>query len=176
MLGPMIESTPEGQETVAYHHVEPLRVPVTATVGRAVDFISGVLYSGNRSGTFNAVDGFDRESLGIEAETNPAAVRVIRGLGHVTSWRGYPASLRRGNGPEMISVTLVDWAEEHRAEPDPPQPAKPTQKAFIERLNRTCRGKMLDLCVSSTLTEGRNITDEGLVHFNQTRPMSPWAT
>ena len=39
--------------------------------------------------------------------------RIVRTLDRIAAERGYPRKLRLDNGPEMVSVTLADWAEEH---------------------------------------------------------------
>ncbi len=57
-------------------------------------------------------DGFNREGLGIEIDFSLPAERVIRSLGHIIEWRGKPAIIRVNNGPEYISGTLMEWAEE----------------------------------------------------------------
>ena len=43
------------------------------------------------------------------------------------------------NGPELISLTLAQWAEEHGVMLEFVRPGKPRQNAFIEGFNRTCR-------------------------------------
>jgi len=53
------------------------------------------------------------------------------------------------NGPELISLTLAQWAEEHGATLEFIKPGKPTQNAFIERFNRTYQTEILDLPVQN---------------------------
>ena len=48
--------------------------------------------------------------------------------------RGYPLKLRLDHGPELISVTLADWAEDHGVTLEFIKPGKPMQNGFIERL------------------------------------------
>ena len=45
--------------------------------------------------------------------------------------------MRMDNGPELVSLTLAQWAEEHGVMLEFIRPGKPTQNAFIERFNRT---------------------------------------
>ena len=69
--------------------------------------------------------------------------RVTRVLDRLAAWRGYLAGLRLDNGPELVSVALAEWAEEHRVALDFIQPGKPTQNSFIERFNRTYREEVI---------------------------------
>ena len=70
------------------------------------------LFCGRRFRTLNIVDDFDREALAIEIDVGLSARRVKRVLDRVVTWRGYPSKLRMDNGPEFISTTLADWAED----------------------------------------------------------------
>lgn len=44
--------------------------------------------------------------------------------------------MRMDNGPELVSLALAQWAEEHGVLLEFIKPGKPTQNAFIERFNR----------------------------------------
>ncbi|GAB79876.1 hypothetical protein EB105725_03_01880 [Shimwellia blattae DSM 4481 = NBRC 105725] len=72
------------------------------------------------------VDDFNREALAIEIDLNIPAQRVVRVLDRI----GYPLKLRMDNGPELVSVTLAQWAEEHHVELEFVRPGKPTENAF----------------------------------------------
>ena len=128
------------------------------------------LFCGRRFRTLNIVDDFSREALAIEIDVGLSAERVQRVLDRVVAWRGYPSKLRMDNGPEFISTTLADWAEEHTVELEFIQPGKPTQNAYIERFNRTYRDEVLNMYVFKTLSEVRTITEEWLDQYNEERP------
>jgi putative transposase len=66
------------------------------------------LVSGKTFRTFNVIDDFSRECLGIEADTSLPAARVVQILDRIVAWRGLPEKIRMDNGPELISVTLAD--------------------------------------------------------------------
>ena len=48
------------------------------------------------------------------------------------------------NGPEFISKTLADWAEEHAIDLEFIQPGKPMKNSYVERFNRTYRDEILN--------------------------------
>ncbi len=139
----------------------PLTVPEQINQCWSVDFMSDALYCDRRFRTFNIVDDYNREALGIEIDLNLPAPRVIRTLERIAAWRGYPDRLRLDNGPELVSVALAEWAESHGVELDFIEPGKPTQNSFIERFNRTYRNEVLDFYVFRTLEEVREVTIAG---------------
>ena len=63
--------------------------------------------------------------------------------------------MRMDNGPELVSLALAQWAEEHGVQLEFIKPGEPTQNAFIERFNRT---GILDFYLFRTLNEAREIT------------------
>ena len=107
--------------------------------------MSDSLFCGRRFRTFNVLEDFNREALAIEIDLNLPALRVIRVLERLVAWRGYPNKLRMDNGPEFISTTLADWAEQYGIELEFIQPGKPTQNSYVERFNRTYRTEILDM-------------------------------
>lgn len=63
--------------------------------------------------------------------------------------------MRMDNRPELISLALSWWAEDHRVMLEFIRPGKSTQNAFIEGFNRTYRTEILDFYQFRTLTEAR---------------------
>ena len=88
----------------------------------------------------------------------------------IVAWRGYPSKLRMDNGPEFISNTLADRAEEHAIDLEFIQPGKPMQNSYVERFNRTYREEILNRYVFKTLSEVRAITEEWMDEYNEERP------
>ena len=82
----------------------------------------------------------------------------------------YPLKMRMDNGPELVSLALAQWAEEHGVMLEFIKPIKPTQNAFIERFNRTYRTEILDFYLFRTLNEAREITQSWLMEYNNERP------
>lgn len=74
------------------------------------------------------------------------------------------------NGPELVSLTLAQWAEEFGVLLEFIKPGKAMQNAFAERLNRTYRTEILDFYLFSTLNEAREITERWQMEYNSERP------
>jgi len=132
--------------------------------------MSDALWCGRRFRTFNVVDDFNREALAIEVDLNLPAERVVRVFERVAAWRGYPQKLRFDNGPEMISIALAGWAEEHGVSLEFIRPGKPMQNGFIERFNRSYREAVLDMYLFRSLDEVREQTEYWIKEYNEERP------
>ena len=160
----------KGKKRLPARNPEPLSVPARMNQCWSVDFMSDSLWSGRKFRIFNVVDDFNREALGIEVDLNLPSERVIRKLDRIAAWRGYPAKLRMDNGPELTSVKMADWAEEHEVELEFIKPGKPTQNAYVERFNRTYREEILDMYVFNSLSDVRYRTDKWVDEYNEVRP------
>jgi len=97
----------------------PVRNPALLATPKALnqnwsnDFMHDALVCGRRFRTFNVVDDFNREALAIEIDLNIPAQRMVRVLDRIVANRGYPLKMRMDNGPELISLALAQWAEDH---------------------------------------------------------------
>lgn len=160
----------KGKRRLPNRNPMPLRVSQTANECWSADFMSDALWCGRRFRTFNVVDDFNREALAIEVDLNLPAERIVRVLDRVALWRGYPQRLRLDNGPELVSVRIAEWAEEHRVKLDFIRPGKPMQNGFIERFNRSYREAVLDMYVFQSLDEVREQTERWLKEYNEERP------
>lgn len=160
----------KGKKRLPQRHPEPLSVPDSINQCWSIDFMSDTLWCGRVFRTFNVIDDYNREALAIEIDLNLPAQRIIRVLERLAAWRGYPAKIRMDNGPELTSVLMAEWAEEHGVELEFIQPGKPTQNSFIERFNRTYREAVLNFYVFKKLSEVREITDRWLKEYNEERP------
>lgn len=70
------------------------------------------------------------------------------------------------NGPEFVSLTLAQWAEEHGVALDLLSQVN-TQNGFIERSYRT---EILDFYSFRALNEAQEITARWLAEYNSERP------
>jgi len=91
----------------------------------SMDFMADQLTSGRNFRTFNVLDDFNREGLGIEVDLSLPAQRVKRSLNQIIEWRGKPRKIRCDNGPEYISGALKCWAEKQGIELEYIQPGNP---------------------------------------------------
>ena len=147
-----------------------LDVPTAPNQVWSMDFMSDQLVSGKTFRTFNVIDDYNREGLGIEVDLSLPALRVIRALDQVIEWRGKPAAIRCDNGPEYISQSLIDWANRNRITLIYIQPGKPTQNAYIGRFNRTARHEWLYLHQFESIAHAQLLATQWLWQYNNERP------
>ena len=136
----------------------------------SMDFMSDSLADGRTLRTFNVLDDYNREGLGIEVDLSLPSERVIRSLEQIIEWRGKPLAIRCDNGPEYIAQALVDWANKWRITLMYIQPGKPTQNAYVERFNRTARHEWLDLHVFESVQQAQWLATNWLWTYNNERP------
>ncbi|ROR14523.1 putative transposase [Erwinia sp. JUb26] len=135
-----------------------------------VDFMHDALTCGRHFWTFNVVDDFNREALAIEIDLNIPAQRVVLVLDRIVANRGYPLKMRMDNGPELISLALAEWAEDHGLALEFISPGKTTQNAFIEHFYRTYRTEILDFYLFRMQNEARKTTEGWLAEYSSERP------
>ena len=134
--------------------------------------MSDSLPSGQKFRTFNVIDDYNREGLGIEVDFSLPSARVIRALDQIIEWRGKPAAIRCDNGPENISAELIAWANNRKITMLYIQPGKPTQNAYIERFNRTVRHEWLDMHAFDSIAHAQDLATRWLWTYNNERPHS----
>lgn len=120
--------------------------------------------------TFNVIDDFNREALGIDIALGLPASRVVRYLDKLAEHQGYPRKIRVDNGSEFTGKTFMSWADLHGITIDYIKPESPYQNGYIERFNCTYRTEVLDLYLFDNLGQVRTITDEWLNMYNSERP------
>ena len=149
---------------------DALSVPTAPNHVWSIDFMSDSLADGRTLRTFNVLDDYNREGLGIEVDLSLPSLRVIRSLEQVIEWRGQPNAIRLDNGPEYIAQALIDWANSRRITLMYIQPGKPTQNAYIGRFNRTVRHEWLDLHVFESVEQAQALATQWLWLYNNERP------
>ncbi len=136
----------------------------------SIDFMHDSLWDGRTYHLLNVIDDYNREVLAIEVDTSLPALRVIRVLERIKAMRPLPKMIRVDNGPEFISAKLDHWCREQGITLTYIQPGKPTQNAYIERLNGSIRRELLSAYVFRTLSEVREKADEWMNDYNHHRP------
>lgn len=149
---------------------DPLNAPEIPNDVWSMDFMADQLSSGRSFRTFNVLDDFNREGLGIEVDVSLPSIRVIRSLDQIIEWRGKPNAIRCDNGPEYISHALQGWASRRGIRLDYIQPGKPQQNAYVERYNRTVRHEWLDMNAFKTIEEAQMTATQWLWTYNNERP------
>ena len=149
---------------------DELAVPRQINVMWSMDFMHDALADDSSFRTFNVLDDYNREGLGIEVDKSLPALRVIRSLEQIIEWRGKPQAIRCDNGPEYISGQLMAWARQAGIVLQYIQPGNPQQNAYIERYNRTVRHEWLDQHLFETIDHAQRTATEWLWRYNNERP------
>ena len=149
---------------------DPLDVPRRANEVWSIDFMHDALANGKPFRTFNVLDDYNREGLGIEVDFGLPSGRIIRTLDQIIEWRGKPKVIRSDNGSEMCSAEFQHWAARQGIRLMFIQPGKPTQNAYVERFNRTVRHEWLDEHLFDTIEHAQHTATEWLWRYNHERP------
>lgn len=144
--------------------------PVQINQVWSIDYMHDALWDGRTFRLLNVMDDYNRQVLAIEADTSLPVPRLIRVLERLKESRGLPQMIRVDNGPEFISQKLDDWCKDNQVSLMFIQPGKPTQNAFIERLNGSIRRELLNAYVFRSLNEVRAKVDEWMTDYNHHRP------
>ena len=149
---------------------EALAVPDDINTVWSMDFMHAELSNGQSFRTFNVIDDFNREGLGIEVDLSLPALRVIRSLNQIIEWRGKPKAIRCDNGPEYISHALAHWARRQEIKLMFIQPGNPQQNAYVERYNRTVRYDWLAQHIFDNIEDVQLSATQWLWTYNNERP------
>ena len=149
---------------------DPLDVPRQINQVWSIDFMHDALANGKLFRTFNVLDDYNREGLGIEVDLGLPAPRIIRALDQVIEWRGKPKVIRSDNGSEMCSGDFQTWAHKNGIRLMFIQPGKPTQNAYVERFNRTVRHEWLDEHLFESIEHAQQTATDWLWRYNNDRP------
>lgn len=150
----------------------PLLQPLQPNMTWSMDFMHDGLLVGRKFRSFNIIDDYNREALGITIDTSINSQRVIRELDKIIEWRGKPERIRVDNGPEFIAESMRNWCKEHNIELKFIQKGKPNQNGFVERFNRTYREEVLNNYAFETLSQVKRLTSAWLWMYNNERPHS----
>jgi putative transposase len=136
----------------------------------SIDFMHDSLWDGRSYRLLNIIDDYNRQVLAIEADTSLPVLRLLRVLERLKEVHGLPKMIRVDNGPEFISQKLDHWCKDNKVQLMFIQPGKPTQNAYIERMNGSLRRELLNAYVFKTIDEVREKTEEWMFDYNTKRP------
>jgi putative transposase len=101
----------------------------------SLDFMSDSSRNQRRFRTFNVIDDFNREALGIDIAVSLPAGRITRYLDKLAEYHGYPLKIRVDNGPGFTGKTFTNWAKSHDITIDYIQPGSPYQNTWPLQFN-----------------------------------------
>lgn len=78
-----------------------------------MDFMSDSSQNQHRFRSFNLIDDFNRDALGIDIADNLLAGRVTRYLDKLVEYHGYRLKIRVDNGPEFIGKKFTHLTNSH---------------------------------------------------------------
>ena len=116
-----------------------------------MDFKSGRLHNNIRFRTFNVIEPYHREVLGIDIGTSIPSLRVICYLDQLAEWHGDLKQIRMDNGSGFTSITFTDWASANGIYVDYNEPSCPYQNAYIERFDCSYGNEVLDCYLFNNL-------------------------
>jgi len=149
---------------------EKLAAPELPNNTWSMDFMAHRLSNGSKFRTFNVLDDFNREGLGIEVDVSLPSLRVMRSLEQIIEERGKPKVIRCDNGPEYISGALANWAQERGIKLSFIQTGNPQQNAYVERYNRTVRHEWLEMNEFTSIEHAQEEATKWLWTYNNDRP------
>ena len=151
---------------------QPMEVPFAANQRWSMDFVSDQLSNGRRFRVLNVVDDFSREMVGQLVSVSISGRQVARFLDQMIETRGRPDRIVCDNGTEFTSKAMFFWSKESAVKLAFIQPGKPTQNAFVERLNGKFRNECLNRHWFRTLDEARVEIEAWRYQYNHVRPHS----
>lgn len=156
-----------------------VRVPLTAPTqpGKrwCMDFMHDTLTDGRSYRTFNVLDVFSRQCLGVFARPTFTSAEVTTSLDAIISKHGVPEAITCDNGSEFTSQRFDAWAYARGVAIDYIMPGKPVQNGYIESFNGKLRSECLSVSWFSSLAEAQIALDAWVRDYNEVRPQSSLA-
>ena len=147
----------------------PIIIPLQRNEEWAIDFMCDVLQNGRQFRTFNVIDHYNRQALGILNAISIPARRATAFLDRLIEQHGKPKRIRGDNGPEMMSKWFRVWLHQNGIEWSAIPKGSPQQNAIIERFNRTYREDVLDANVFCSVEHAQQLTGNWLIEYNTVR-------
>jgi putative transposase len=156
---------------VAASRPRPL-APARANSVWSYDFVFDACANGQQIKCLTVVDEYTREALAIDVAGSIRSSRVIEVLSKLISVRGAPHYLHSDNGPEFVSVALLQWGSEQGIECALTDPGKPWQNGTTESFNGKFRDECLAMEWFRNRLEAKVVIEDRRQHYNRVRPHS----
>ncbi len=146
--------------------------PFKANTVWAYDFVFDTTAAGQQIKYLTVIDEYTRECLAIDVAGSIRSKRVIEVLSGLVSLHGAPLFLRSDNGPEFVSLAILEWISQSGIATALNDPGKPWQNGADESFN----GKFRDECLSLEWFRSRRVAvviiEASRRHYNAVRPHS----
>ena len=151
------------------------RQPFVATAPNQVwayDFVFDGCANGQKLKCLTVVDEFSKESLFIDVAGSIRSQQLIEVLEKLIDKRGCPLVLRSDNGPEIVSLALLQWATDKGLRNLLIEPGKPWQNGTNESFNGKFRDECLAMNWFYSRAHAKVIIEAWRQHYNAVRPHS----
>lgn len=146
--------------------------PFKANTVWAYDFVFDTTADGQQIKCLTVVDEYTRECLAIDVAGSIRSRRVIDMLSKLVSIHGAPLFMRSDNGPEFVSVAILEWISQSGICTVLNDPGKPWQNGTDESFNGKFRDECLSLEWFRSRREAAVIIEAWRQHYNAVRPHS----
>ena len=159
----------------ASHVRVPLAAPTAPGKRWCMDFMHDTLTDGRSYRTFNVLDVFSRQCLGVVVRSSFCSAEVIAVLDALIVKHGAPEAITCDNGSEFTSQRFDAWAYKHSVAIDYIMPGKPVQNGYIESFNGKLRSECLSVSWFESLADAQAALDGWVRDYNEIRPHSSLA-
>lgn len=146
--------------------------PFKANMVWAYDFVFDTTAQGQQIKCLTIVDEYTRECLAIDVAGSIRSKRVIEVLSRLVSIHGAPLFLRSDNGPEFVSLAILQWIADSGIGTALNDPGKPWQNGTDESFNGKFRDECLSLEWFRSRREAAVVIESWRQHYNAVRPHS----
>ena len=98
--------------------------------------------------------------------------RAVQYLSQLIHCRSKPSSIVCDNGTEFTPKAMFHWSRKQQLSLDFIQPAKPTQKTFVESFSGKFRDSCLNQYCFRSLDEASRVIENWRIDYNEVRPHS----
>jgi putative transposase len=125
------------------------------------------LENGRQIRILNIIDDYNREAVAVDAQYSYPSEYVVRCLEIIAPERGLHRQIRVDNGPEFLGKAFKKYCKDNNIDIHYIQPGKPTQNAYIERLNRLYREDILDAYLFNGIEQVRILSEKWKSDYNK---------